>query len=58
MNRAECNNFCYLFCFREVKKVFPFIREKEDKNSKERIWRLSNLVLELLDVESSEKAYI
>lgn len=58
MNRAECNNFCYLFCFREVKKIFPFILENEEKNTKDRILRHSNLILELLDEESLSKDYI
>lgn len=55
MSISECNNSCYLFCFREICKAFPYIKEKKDKSSKDRIWSLANDILKLLDVECKDE---
>jgi len=48
MTRNECKRFNYLFCFREIKKIFP-MKEKFGKNSKERIVQLWALMIKLMD---------
>ena len=50
---------CYLFCFRQLKSVYPYIKEKEkeSKGNKERINKLTRIIFDLLDYESPPEEY-
>lgn len=57
INLSESNNLCYFFCFRQLKKVYPFIKEKDGKGNKDRIWKLARIIFDLLDYERPPEEY-
>ena len=54
MSRADCKHLAYFFAFREIKQIYPFMREREMKDPSDRIRFLWDLILKLT-AEPSEK---
>lgn len=54
MSRADCKHLAYFFAFREIKQIYPFMREREMKDPSDRIRLLWDLILKLT-AEHSEK---
>lgn len=47
MSRADCKHLAYFFAFREIKQIYPFMREREMKDPSDRIRFLWDLIIKL-----------